>query len=280
MSAENSISINKNKKKFKPKLGKRKRISEEISTSHEEQEPARANEPPKSVKRKHIGEESDKNQQESARTNEPSANTIQPIEQDYLETQMPPPELIQELTHLYPKAVQKVTKRFKCAPPKDYIPPDLPTAEDRRKQSDIAQESLLSETQKQIQEIKRKREEREQTNDLTESASAPQVKLVKGKIVLDEDTLEVSRSDPNYKDIVTDILIENQEVRLKSPWTPLETQVFYDGLSIYGLDFRMIASTLVGRTRESVFLKYHREEARYPEKVAKYMFNKKPAGNV
>lgn len=59
-------------------------------------------------------------------------------------------------------------------------------------------------------------------------ALAPQVKLVRGKIVLDEDSLEVSRSDPNYKDIVTDILIENQQVRLNTPWTPLETQVFYD----------------------------------------------------
>lgn len=159
----------KNKKKFKPKLGKRKRINEENDTSHEEQELARTNKPPELAEREHTSEKSSESQQEPAKTNEPSPNTIQPIEQDYLETQLPSPEFLEKLIRLYPKAVQKVNKRFKYALAKDYIPPNLPTAEDRRKQSDIAQESLFNETQKQIEEIKRKRKEREQRNDLAES---------------------------------------------------------------------------------------------------------------
>ncbi|KAI8094338.1 hypothetical protein BDF21DRAFT_408505 [Thamnidium elegans] len=252
MSAEISISINKNKKKFKPQLSKRKRTSKPVlegnNTSHEKQEPAK--------------------------TNEPLPNTVRPTKRDYLESQMPSPELIQELIHLYPQTVQKVNKRFKCTQPKEYIPQDLPTAEDRRKQLDVIREPLLNETQK----IIRERERREQGSGLTDSALAPQVKLVNGKIVLDEDTLQVCRSDPKYIDMTTDSLMKNQELGLRSPWTPLETQVFYDGLSKYGLDFERIANTLIGRTRRGVVLKYHREETCYPEKVAKYLF--KPAGKV
>lgn len=82
---------------------------------------------------------------------------------------MPSPELLEKLTRIYPKLVKKVTKSFKYARPKDHIPANLPTAEDRRKQSGIAQESLFNETQKQIEELKRKRKEQQQRTGLAES---------------------------------------------------------------------------------------------------------------
>ncbi|KAI9595062.1 hypothetical protein BDF19DRAFT_443325 [Syncephalis fuscata] len=107
----------------------------------------------------------------------------------------------------------------------------------------------------------------------------PQMKLVDGKMVLDEESLVVQHADLHGGAIVPlERVEESQHLRYvtcatyskRNPtvkWSEEKTQLFYEGLAKYGTDFEMIASLFPDRNRRHIKNKYKREDAEHPERI-------------
>ena len=97
---------------------------------------------------------------------------------------------------------------------------------------------------------------------------APQMKIVNGAIVINEDSLVVP--SPSSLPLPFPLLTESPTTRFTSstflrhtatlPWSAHETSVFYRALSAYGTDFTLIALLLKGRDRGQVKRKFKKEE--------------------
>ena len=104
---------------------------------------------------------------------------------------------------------------------------------------------------------------------------APQMKLVDGKLVLAEDSLQVTASNQRQTheyDVVyeTNTYITSASYTNRSnpdKWTDLETLKFYKSLSQLGTDFSLMAQLFPGRTRKQLKSKFKREERLFPRKV-------------
>ena len=97
---------------------------------------------------------------------------------------------------------------------------------------------------------------------------APQMKIVNGQIVINEESLVVASPDTLTSDLP--LLAAAPANRFTSatfskaahslPWTHEETALFYRLLSSFGTDFTLLSSALKGRSRGEVKRKYKKEE--------------------
>ena len=104
---------------------------------------------------------------------------------------------------------------------------------------------------------------------------APQMKLVNGQIVINEESLVVASPDTLASDMP--LLAAAPATRFTSatfskavhslPWTHEETALFYRLLSSFGTDFTLLSTALKGRSRGEVKRKYKKEERERPAVV-------------
>lgn len=113
---------------------------------------------------------------------------------------------------------------------------------------------------------------------------APQVRIINGEIVLDEDTLLNTPAVEGAclpMDVVHDTgrhLTSHAFVtRMGSNrWKKDDTDLFYDALSMCGTDFSLMSMLFPSRTREQLKGKYKIEERCNPARVGKCLRTKKP----
>jgi transcription factor TFIIIB component B'' len=118
-----------------------------------------------------------------------------------------------------------------------------------------------------------------QTSGATSSMAAPQMRIVDGQIVLDEESLRVDR---HQRDAIEEgnmeIVEENQHSRLVNSgtwskhekgdrWESDATERFYETLSMFGTDFEIISKLFPGRTRRQIKNKYNCEERKNPKRI-------------
>ncbi|TIB60857.1 hypothetical protein E3P77_04090 [Wallemia ichthyophaga] len=127
-------------------------------------------------------------------------------------------------------------------------------------------------------------------DDETNDQQGPQMRLVNGKLVIDEQSLLVDRSAHSRNDTsayeVTEELDTDRFVNTNTwrgngrgrqdRWTRLETEMFYDALSRFGTDFEMIAMLFKGRTRRVIKAKFSREEKYNSDLITQALKNRKP----
>ncbi|KAJ2660656.1 hypothetical protein IWW48_002865 [Coemansia sp. RSA 1200] len=109
---------------------------------------------------------------------------------------------------------------------------------------------------------------------------AAQVRIVDGKVVVDSESLVVSRSDmagaereplelvdesarPRFINSLTYV----QKRASRKRWTASETDAFYEALRKYGSDFEMISAVMAGRNRYDIRNKFKTEEKKNAERV-------------
>lgn len=109
---------------------------------------------------------------------------------------------------------------------------------------------------------------------------APQVRIVGGEIVVDEETTvmktEEAGTDYALMDIVHDTgrhLTSHAFVKHSGSnrWTAEETKQFYDAVSMCGTDFSLISMLFPHKTREQIKGKYRIEERNNPKKMEVFM---------
>lgn len=119
-------------------------------------------------------------------------------------------------------------------------------------------------------------------------SSAPITRVVNGRLVLDEASTQVDRQRQAAEDAAAMEVVEQDDFtrivtagtnmkREKSVrWGHFETEKFYEGLTMFGTDFEMIAKTFGNkRTRRQVKLKFNKEERENPDRVKRCMTGKK-----
>lgn len=127
----------------------------------------------------------------------------------------------------------------------------------------------------------------------TSTALAPQVRVVDGAIVYDE-KFSAALSIPSAASATADIEQELEYVdeddengkhltsatystRAKGSnrWSPAETDLFYEALSMCGTDFSMVQTLFPHRTRPQIKGKYKLEEKSNPNRINAALRNKK-----
>ncbi|KAI9721550.1 MAG: hypothetical protein M1812_002312 [Candelaria pacifica] len=121
--------------------------------------------------------------------------------------------------------------------------------------------------------------ERVEMEQQSRRLTAPQMRMVNGHIVLDENSLRVDRHAQAVVD--TEPLEEVEENEFTSvftsgkllkrkkgeSWTEDLTDLFYKGLRMFGTDFGIIANMFPGKTRRQIKLKFCREERQDPQRI-------------
>lgn len=115
---------------------------------------------------------------------------------------------------------------------------------------------------------------------------APQVRIIDGRIVIDEESLEVTAGRLDTRLEEPSLVIEgNSSVTYgtymnKTPsekWLPDETETFFRALAQYGTDFSLIERILPHRSRRQIKLKFKREERENPARVNDALTRRLPA---
>lgn len=114
--------------------------------------------------------------------------------------------------------------------------------------------------------------------------AAPQVKIVDGKVVLDEDSMHATISPQEY---LADMTIVNESHRkltsatfakrrvISNRWSKPETDLFYEALAMCGTDFSMIETLMPHRSRAQIKGKYKIEERSDAMRLAHTLANPK-----
>lgn len=107
---------------------------------------------------------------------------------------------------------------------------------------------------------------------------APQVQVINGQIVINEESLVVSHRELNVDDTQTYRRVEETSSKLnyhtymnRAPverWSKSETERFYKAMQQFGTDFGMIQHLFPGRTRRQVKAKFKMEERKHPLQLA------------
>ncbi|KAJ2758430.1 hypothetical protein IWQ57_006834, partial [Coemansia nantahalensis] len=118
---------------------------------------------------------------------------------------------------------------------------------------------------------------------------AAQVRVVNGKVVIDTDSLVVSRSDM-AKDGAEplELVDESERPRFinsltyakkrgsRKRWKPEETELFYQQLRKFGSDFEMISSVMPDRCRYDIRNKFKLEERKNPQRITDTLLRRRP----
>lgn len=109
--------------------------------------------------------------------------------------------------------------------------------------------------------------------------NAPQMRIVNGQIVLDDESLHIDRRERDAVDeSVMEVVEEHQNSRLVNSqtwskrekvekWDAASTERFYEALSMFGTDFEIISKMFAGRSRRQLRNKFNNEERRYPARI-------------
>ncbi|KAJ2455607.1 hypothetical protein EV183_000706 [Coemansia sp. RSA 2336] len=109
---------------------------------------------------------------------------------------------------------------------------------------------------------------------------AAQVRIVDGKVVIDSDSLVISRSDmADGANEPLELVDESERPRFinsmtyvkqrtsRKRWSAEEVEEFYAALRKYGSDFEMVASVMPGRNRYDIRNKFKKEEKLNPRRI-------------
>lgn len=115
-------------------------------------------------------------------------------------------------------------------------------------------------------------------------SQTPQVKVVDGRIVVNEESLYATRADDvelTDMDVVNEsgTRVTSSSFRKKKPrdtWTLDDTELFYKALSMVGTDFSMVSLFFEGKTRAQIKNKFKREERSNPGKITLFLKKKIP----
>ena len=111
--------------------------------------------------------------------------------------------------------------------------------------------------------------------------SAPQVRVVDGKIILDVNSLQIDRtardahSTENVEYIEENPLDRRINSRtyskhvISAKWDDTSCELFYKGLSQWGTDFEILSKLFPGRNRKQIKNKFLIEERRNPALIAR-----------
>ncbi|EEB07882.2 transcription factor TFIIIB complex subunit bdp1 [Schizosaccharomyces japonicus yFS275] len=120
------------------------------------------------------------------------------------------------------------------------------------------------------------------------AATAVRTRVVDGKIVLDETSLEVDRHANEALSTGSLEVVEESALTRRvtsatwgrkqksEKWDAASTEQFYKALSQWGTDFSLIANLFPGRTRRQIKLKFNIEERRNPKRVNFVLNNPTP----
>ncbi|GAA5962216.1 hypothetical protein JCM3765_003903 [Sporobolomyces pararoseus] len=122
--------------------------------------------------------------------------------------------------------------------------------------------------------------------DLAETTFAPQMRIVDGVLVLDEDSLQIDRSKPTdtgprevIEESAQDRFVNSRSFSKKPgksrKWTTDDTERFYDALSQFGTDFELISALFPGRTRREIKLKWTKEDKINPKGITAALMRRK-----
>ena len=113
----------------------------------------------------------------------------------------------------------------------------------------------------------------------------PKVKVVDGKIVLEDNLVVRAPDKPDHNSLeLADPLPEfinsaTFSKRSKSRrWKPEETVKFYSAIRKYGTDFMLISKLFPARTRNQIRSKFKREEKNNPTLIEFALTNRIPFG--
>ncbi|PIA17089.1 hypothetical protein COEREDRAFT_14942 [Coemansia reversa NRRL 1564] len=129
--------------------------------------------------------------------------------------------------------------------------------------------------------------------DTPTSRMAAQVRVINGKVVIDTDSLTISRSDMAGGDNEPmGIVDESERPRFinsltyvkrrttRKRWSNEETAEFYRGLRKFGSDFEMIASVMPGRCRYDIRNKFKLEEKKHSQWITDTLLKRPPPAIV
>ena len=116
--------------------------------------------------------------------------------------------------------------------------------------------------------------EPDEEQEYRSSQAVPETRIVNGEIVIDMDSLQVDRqalAEVQRNQVPTEIIEESSITRRVNygtfskkiaiiRWTEESTDLFYDGLRMFGTDFEMISKMFPDRTRRHIKLKFVKEE--------------------
>ena len=120
--------------------------------------------------------------------------------------------------------------------------------------------------------------------------AAPQMRIVDGQIVLDEESLRIDRHKRDaLEEDNMEIVEENVHTRLVNSgtwskrekgdrWEAEDTDRFYEALSMFGTDFEIISRLFPGRSRRQIKNKFNCEERKEPQRVTQALKNRVQAG--
>ncbi|KAL7007756.1 hypothetical protein EMMF5_002832 [Cystobasidiomycetes sp. EMM_F5] len=138
---------------------------------------------------------------------------------------------------------------------------------------------------------------------LYESAHAPQMRIVDGEIVVDEESVQIERVRvllasheafllifyASQRQAFHDYAVVEERAgdqritsasyaKWKRPrkWSSIETSLFYEGLRQFGTDFELISRMFVRRSRREIKSKWVREERENPDIITEALKRKKP----
>ncbi|KZF22663.1 transcription factor IIIB, Bdp1 subunit [Xylona heveae TC161] len=109
--------------------------------------------------------------------------------------------------------------------------------------------------------------------------AAPQMRLINGQIVLDDQSLQIDRHAHAARDQEAREEVEENELTRRitagswmkrektEPWTDDYTDLFYQGLRMFGTDFMMISKMFPNRSRRQIKLKFCKEERLDPLRI-------------
>ncbi|KAJ2080569.1 hypothetical protein H4R24_002975 [Coemansia sp. RSA 988] len=125
--------------------------------------------------------------------------------------------------------------------------------------------------------------------DTPTNRMAAQVRVINGKVIIDTDSLTISRSDMAGGDNEPmGIVDESERPRFinsltyvkrrttRKRWTSEETTEFYRALRKFGSDFEMIASVMTGRCRYDIRNKFKLEEKKHPQWITDTLLRRPP----
>lgn len=108
---------------------------------------------------------------------------------------------------------------------------------------------------------------------------APQVRLVDGRVVVDEQAVLMTDTTPTSTPVLT-VVHESASNRHytsatysrysgSNRWSAVDTELFYEALRMCGTDFAMAATLFPGRTRAQIKGKFKIEERSNPEAITR-----------
>ncbi|KAJ2843843.1 hypothetical protein IWW36_005404, partial [Coemansia brasiliensis] len=134
-----------------------------------------------------------------------------------------------------------------------------------------------AEPEEEEEPIPKENEATDQEESAQANRMAAQVRIVDGKVVIDSDSLVISRSDmADGTDEPLELVDESERPRFtnsmsyvkqrtsRKRWSKEEVEEFYAAIRKYGSDFEMIASVMPGRNRYDIRNKFKKEEKLNP----------------